>query len=82
MLEVKKFLSSYSNLFSLEELKFLDTFSTKLDIDMQEGIICKEIIEINKEKLRKYIGKDINLEDKDYLYYIDKDTLSPKIFIL
>lgn len=82
VLEVKKFLSSYSNLFSLEELKFLDTFSTKLDIDMQEGIICKEIIEINKEKLRKYIGKDINLEDKDYLYYIDKDTLSPKIFIL
>ena len=82
VLEVKKFLSSYTNLFSLKELEFLDILSTALDIEIQDGVICQEIIQINEEKIKKHINKDIDLEDKYYLYYIDKDTLSPKIFML
>ena len=82
VLEVKKFLSSYTNLFSLKELEFLDSYSTTLDIEIPEGIICQEIIQINEKKIKEHINKDINLEDKYYLYYINKETLSPKIFIL
>jgi hypothetical protein len=82
VLEVKKFLSSYTNLFSLKELEFLDLYSTTLDIEIPEGIICQEIIQINEKKIKEHINKDINLEDKYYLYYINKETLSPKIFIL
>ena len=82
VLEVKKFLSSYPNLFSPNELEFLDSYSIALDIEIKKGIICQEIIQINKEKIKKSISSDTNLEDEYYLYYIDKETLSPKIFIL
>ena len=66
----------------MKELEFLDLYSTTLDIEIPEGIICQEIIQINEKKIKEHINKDINLEDKYYLYYINKETLSPKIFIL
>lgn len=82
VLEVKRFLSLYPNLFDIRELEFLDSYSVTLDIEISKGIICKEIDQINKEKIRKSIGFDTNLEDEYYLYYVEEETLSPRIFIL
>lgn len=82
VLEVKRFLSLYPNLFDIRELEFLDLYSVALDIEIKEGIICKEIDQINKEKIKKSIGFDTNLEDEYYLYYVEEETLSPRIFIL
>ena len=82
VLEVKKFLTSFPNLFDIRELEFLDSYSVTLDIEISKGIICKEIDQINKEKIRKSIGFDTNLEDEYYLYYVEEETLSPRIFIL
>lgn len=82
VLEVKKFLTSFPNLFDIKELEFLDSYSVTLDIEISKGIICKEIDQINKEKIRKSIGFDTNLEDEYYLYYVEEETLSPRIFIL
>ena len=82
VLEVKRFLSLYPNLFDIRELEFLDLYSVTLDIEISKGIICKEIDQINKEKIRKSIGFDTNLEDEYYLYYVEEETLSPRIFIL
>ena len=82
VLEVKRFLSLYPNLFDIRELEFLDSYSVTLDIEISKGIICKEIDQINKEKIKKSIGFDTNLEDEYYLYYVEEETLSPRIFIL
>lgn len=82
VLEVKRFLSLYPNLFDIKELEFLESYSVTLDIEISKGIICKEIDQINKEKIRKSIGFDTNLEDEYYLYYVEEETLSPRIFIL
>ena len=82
VLEVKRFLSLYPNLFDIRELEFLNLYSVALDIEIKEGIICKEIDQINKEKIKKSIGFDTNLEDEYYLYYVEEETLSPRIFIL
>ena len=83
VLEVKKFLTSFPNLFDIRELEFLDSYSVTLDIEISKGIICKEIDQINKEKIKKSISFDnTNLDDEDYLYYVEEETLSPRIFIL
>ena len=82
VLEVKRFLSLYPNLFDIREIEFLESYSVTLDIEISKGIICKEIDQINKGKIKKSIGFDTNLEDEYYLYYVEEETLSPRIFIL